>query len=169
MLTKRIVASTISFAFLLLPTAVALAQASHVVEARDNVFDPAQITVAVGDSIEFRNTGKLPHTATAEDKSFDTGNLNAGQSRRVTFTKAGAIKYVCIYHQSLGMTGEIVVGAASGAPSPAAGPVPVQSPAPVATESPGRAEYTPLIFGLVGLLAAAGLAVSGLMGVRKQP
>lgn len=90
------------------------------VEAQDNKFDPPSITVAVGATVTFKNTGKLPHNATAEDESFETGNLNAGQSSKpITLTKAGTFKYVCTYHESLGMTGTIVVEDSSTAASPA--------------------------------------------------
>jgi plastocyanin len=179
---KRKVASAALLGFFLLPAAIALGQEAHVVETQDNVFSPAEIAVTVGDSIEFRNTGKAPHTATAEDRSFDTGNLNAGQSKTITFSKAGTFEYTCIYHVSLGMVGTVVVNAPGGpstrspspSPSPAAVPTPEQAPAtpesPVtsAVASPGRAEYAPLIFGVVGLVAAAGLAVSGMMGDKGR-
>ena len=109
-------------------------QGSSTMELRDNVFVPDQMTVKVGDSIEFRNTGQLPHTATARDNSFDTGELNAGQSRSITFRRAGNFPIVCIYHDSLGMVGRIVVEAASG-PVGAATPSPA-SPAPASPATP---------------------------------
>src|SRR5712692_2104690 len=87
---------------------------STTVETQEFKFIPDTITVKVGDSIIFKNTGQAPHTATAKDKSFDTGNINAGESKTVTFSKAGSIAFVCTYHESLGMVGTInVEGAAA--------------------------------------------------------
>lgn len=176
MLRRRVIAFAFALGFILLPATVP-AQEQQVVETQDNVFSPATITISVGDTIDFRNTGRAPHTATADDRSFDTGNLNAGQSKTITFSKAGRFNYNCVYHQTIGMVGTIVVNAAAGAPasptpsprpSPASSPTPgapppaAEPPAPRALASPGRAEYAPLIFGVVGLVAAAGLALSGL-------
>jgi len=95
------------------------------VETQDNKFAPETITVEAGGTITFKNTGKDAHTATAEDKSFDTGNLSAGQSKTVTVKTAGTFKYICIYHESLGMVGTITVTGAAGEP-----------PAGIATPSP---------------------------------
>lgn len=171
-----------SLALMALPAAVAVAQESHVVETQDNVFEPEEITISVGDSIEFQNTGVAPHTATAEDGTFDTGNLNAGQSRTITFNEAGTIEYICIYHESLGMIGTIVVEDAgtTASPSPAvAAPVvsPQPSPEPepgpeevtavAVEESPGAPNYGPLAVGGAGLFAAAALAGAGFSKNRK--
>jgi plastocyanin len=49
----------------------------------------------------------VPHTATASDGSFDSGNLNPGQSFSFTFATPGSFPYVCQYHA--GMQGTIVV------------------------------------------------------------
>ena len=172
-----------SLALIALPAAVAVAQESHVVETQDNVFDPEEITISVGDSIEFQNTGVAPHTATAEDGSFDTGNLNAGQSRTITFNDAGTIEYICIYHEPLGMIGTIVVEGTgtTASPSPAAAAAAVPSPQPspetpapeevttavAVEESPGTPNYGPLAVGGAGLLAAAALAGAGFSKNRK--
>ena len=182
---KKVMMLVASLVLIALPAAVAVAQESHVVETQDNVFDPEEITISVGDSIEFQNTGRAPHTATAEDGSFDTGNLNAGQSRTITFNEAGTIEYICIYHESLGMIGTIVVeeGGTTASPSPAAVATPVASPQPspepesgpevvtatavAVEESPGAPNYGPLAVGGAGLFAAAALAGAGFSKNRK--
>jgi plastocyanin len=87
--------------------------ASQSVSIRDFSFAPRSVTVSVGDSVTFRNTGKEAHTATAKDGSFDTGNLNAGRSGTVTLRKAGSFSYFCKPHAF--MTGTInVSGGGSG-------------------------------------------------------
>jgi plastocyanin len=75
-------------------------------------FAPASISVNVGDTITWSNQDEAPHTATANDGSFDTGNLNKGQSGSHTFAKAGTFAYICSVHPS--MKGTVVVAAASG-------------------------------------------------------
>ncbi len=181
---KKAMLTIASLALIAVPAAMAVAQETHVVETQDNVFVPEEITIAVGDSIEFQNTGRAPHTATAEDGSFDTGNLNAGQSRTISFSKAGTIEYICIYHEAIGMVGTIVVeaaGTASPSPAPAAAaavPSPQPSPSPepepkevtavaAVEDSPGAPKYGPLVVGGAGLLAAAALAGLGFSKNRK--
>jgi plastocyanin len=53
----------------------------------------------------------LPHTVTASDGSFNSENLNAGQSWTHTFTTPGTYSYYCSYHAWV--KGTIVVLAAS--------------------------------------------------------
>jgi MYXO-CTERM domain-containing protein len=90
---------------------VAKAAASGSVTITDFEFSPATITVNEGDTVTWTNDGPTPHTATAEDGSFDTGNLNKGQSGSATFTAAGSIAYICTPHPF--MTGKVVVKAAA--------------------------------------------------------
>lgn len=122
------------------------AQQTQTVETQDNRFVPATFTVRVGDTIVFKNTGVAPHTATAKDGSFDTGNLNPGEEKPVTITRAGTISLFCIYHETLGMVGTITAQAAGGAsPTPtAASPSPQASPSPAETSTPaGSAQGSP--------------------------
>lgn len=73
----------------------------------DFSFSPATTTIHVGDTITWTNTGKQPHSATANDHSFDTGILHRGQSGSHTFTSAGTFSYFCVVHPF--MKGTIVV------------------------------------------------------------
>jgi len=61
-------------------------------------FAPETVTVKVGDSIKWTNAGTLPHTATADDGSFDTGLVDPGQNATVTFNTAGTFSYHCAPH-----------------------------------------------------------------------
>ena len=63
-------------------------------------FSPASFEVKAGDTIIFVNADSAPHTATAEDGSFDTGRINPGQSVQVTIP-AGRRPYFCQYHPSM--------------------------------------------------------------------
>jgi plastocyanin len=124
---------------LLTPTAIA--QETVVVETRDNVFAPAEITIKAGDSIEFRNTGLAPHTAEDKDGSFNSGNLNSGQSATIRFDNEGTFQLICIYHETVGMTGRIAVSGAGG--SSAASATPSPTPSPTEAAAPAQAEFDP--------------------------
>lgn len=79
----------------------------HQVHIREFKFEPAKITVKPGDSVEFRNDDFAPHTATANDKSFDTQRLEKDGAVRIRIDKAGVYGYSCRFHPA--MTGEITV------------------------------------------------------------
>lgn len=64
-------------------------------------FDPPSIEVKVGDVVEWKNEDFVAHTATADDHSFDTGRIDAGETKRVTITRAGAAPYFCRYHLAM--------------------------------------------------------------------
>jgi LPXTG-motif cell wall-anchored protein len=110
--------------FALLPVAGAAPRAeTKNVSIKDFEFAPKEITVNVGDTISWKNDGAAPHTVTADDGSFDSGNLNAGGTFSHTFDKAGTIPYYCMLHGAkggTGMAGTITVAEAAAAPAPAA-------------------------------------------------
>jgi plastocyanin len=81
----------------------------------DFQFTPGSTTVHVGDTITWTNNGPSTHTATANDGSFDTGQLKKGQSASHTFTQAGTFTYFCQIHPF--MHGTIVVVAATTSPT----------------------------------------------------
>lgn len=81
----------------------------------DFKFSPATLTIHVGDTITWTNNGPAPHTATANNGSFDTGNLNKGQSASHTFTQAGTFAYICSIHPF--MHGTVVVLANASTPT----------------------------------------------------
>jgi plastocyanin len=75
-------------------------------------FDPADLTVSVGDTVTWSNSDSAAHTATADGGSFDTGTIASRSAKSVTFSTAGTFTYHCRIHAS--MTGQVVVQAASG-------------------------------------------------------
>ncbi|QHQ33733.1 cupredoxin domain-containing protein [Algicella marina] len=75
--------------------------ADHSVAIRGGKYVPAALTVASGDTITFTNEGPAPHTATANDGSFDTGRLVRGKSATVTVTGSGDIPYFCRVHPAM--------------------------------------------------------------------
>jgi LPXTG-motif cell wall-anchored protein len=92
------------------PKPKAIAAASGSVTIADFSFSPASITIDVGDTITWNNNGPTPHSATANDGSFDTGILKKGQSGSHTFSQAGSFSYYCTPHPYMKAT--VVVQAA---------------------------------------------------------
>lgn len=81
--------------------------AANTVEIKDFAFGPTTMTVKVGDTVTWINKDIAGHSATADDKSFDTGMLSQNESGSFTFTKAGTYTYFCIAHPN--MKGTIIV------------------------------------------------------------
>src|SRR5690349_12541819 len=110
--------------FTLVPFAGAAPRAAETknVTIKDFAFDPKTISVNAGDTITWTNDGPSPHTVTADDGSFDSGNLDKGGTFSHTFDKAGTFAYFCKYHGSkggAGMSASITVAEAAAA-APAA-------------------------------------------------
>lgn len=83
----------------------------------DNDFDPSQIEISAGDTVTWTNSGTSPHTVTASDGSFGSGNLNPGETYNETFATAGTFAYYCEYHgtqEGEGMAGTITVVTGNG-------------------------------------------------------
>jgi plastocyanin len=77
------------------------------VSIRDFAFDPPSVELPVGKTVTWTNEGQAPHTATALDGTFDTGQLDQGQQGQFTFDQAGSYNYRCDFHPE--MQGTIVV------------------------------------------------------------
>jgi plastocyanin len=96
-------------------TPLAVAAGAGGVTMADFSFTPATITVSVGDTVTWSNSGPDErHTATADDGSFDTGEVAVGSSASHTFTEAGTFAYTCSLHPDQ-MSGTVIVEAAGGA------------------------------------------------------
>jgi plastocyanin len=82
----------------------------------DDLFMPRELTVSAGTTVRWSMTGKDPHTVTAVDGMFASGNLNAGQAYEFTFAEPGTYAYYCEYHgtkDGQGMFGKVIVTAAA--------------------------------------------------------
>ncbi len=71
---------------------------TNVVHIRDDKFVPASMTIKAGDHVTFVNDDDDAHTATADDRSWDSEGLNMGQKWSHAFTKSGKITYHCTVH-----------------------------------------------------------------------
>jgi plastocyanin len=78
------------------------------VEIADFAYDPDPVTVQAGGKVIWLNQDSAPHTATAEDGSFDTGRLEEGKLKSETFKQAGTYEYICQIHPDMHGVVEVV-------------------------------------------------------------
>lgn len=100
----------------------------RVIEMDDRmVFVPASLTVTVGETVTWRNTGRaMIHTATADPTlvrdatnvalpkgamAWNSGAIDPGQSWSHTFEVPGAYRYCCLPHELADMVGAVTVEA----------------------------------------------------------
>ena len=92
-------------------TAPAPAGGEIELEAKDNEFVPLEITAKAGDiRIVMENTGVAAHTFTNSDLGVDV-NADGGKSATIDLkdVKPGKYHFICKYHESLKMVGELKV------------------------------------------------------------
>ncbi|WP_049980932.1 plastocyanin/azurin family copper-binding protein [Halolamina rubra] len=106
---------------------------THTVDMTDGlVFDPEDITVAVGDTVVWENVGSVGHSVTAYEEDIpdgadywasggfdneqaardnypDQGDVPGGESYEHTFETLGTHEYFCIPHEGVGMVGTVEV------------------------------------------------------------
>ena len=73
----------------------------------DVAFQPADIEVVVGATVDWTNEDPFAHTVTARDGAFDSGTMDDGETFSHTFSEPGTFEYVCAIHPS--MTGTVTV------------------------------------------------------------
>lgn len=72
-------------------------------------FKPATLTVPVGSTVIWYNNDSVPHTVTARDNLFDSGNLPRDGTFNYTFDQKGTFEYYCTIHPR--MTATVIVEA----------------------------------------------------------
>ena len=125
--------------------------AGHAVSIHGFAFDPASITVAVGDSVTWTNNDGSTHTATGDGGSFDAGTIAAGASQTVVFSIIGTYPYRCKIHSN--MTGTVTVAKTS---LVSQAPTDVVSPAPGPTDDPPFA----VVLAILGVTMLAGTVIA---------
>jgi plastocyanin len=70
-------------------------------------YQPAGLTVGLGQTVIWRSESLDQHTVTSTEGLFDSGVLNIGNTFSVTFTKAGTFDYKCTIHPT--MHGSVLV------------------------------------------------------------
>jgi plastocyanin len=63
------------------------------VEITSSGYDPDPVTIEEGGKVIWINADSEPHSATAEDGSFDTGPLAEGKLKSETFKQPGTYEY----------------------------------------------------------------------------
>ncbi|MCP6761076.1 MAG: cupredoxin family copper-binding protein [Fischerella sp. CENA71] len=61
-------------------------------------FEPANLAIGVGKTVQFINVDEEPHTATATDGTFNSKALDTNQTWNYTATKPGTYPYICSIH-----------------------------------------------------------------------
>jgi plastocyanin len=105
----------------------ALAQATVDVTMKQSPkmrFIPETVNIKAGDTVKWTNPYNISHTVTfdpskAADKAnaalpagvepFDSGPVEEEGTFSHTFTVKGTYKYVCVYHEGMGMVGTVIV------------------------------------------------------------
>ncbi|HEX5608824.1 MAG TPA: cupredoxin domain-containing protein [Solirubrobacterales bacterium] len=84
------------------------AEGSEKVEIVEFTYQPDPVVIRTGGKVIWQNEDTAPHTATADDGSFDTGNLLRGKIKSETFKEAGTYPYFCAIHPTMHGTVEVV-------------------------------------------------------------
>lgn len=71
-------------------------------------YEPDPVVVQVGGKVIWQNEDTAPHTATADDGSFDTGTIDKGKLGSATFKEPGTFTYHCEIHPTMHGTVEVI-------------------------------------------------------------
>lgn len=100
------------------------AKGATVEMTNEMVFKPVSVTIKTGETITWKNRGSMVHTVTADPtlprdpalvelpdgaEPFNSGNIAEDGEWSQTFDVPGRYRYLCLPHELVGMTGEIVV------------------------------------------------------------
>ena len=96
-----------SLAALAVLVPAATAPAATPVDIQFQAFSPTPLDVLPGETVEWTNISERPHTVTADDETFDSGELSGGDTFEMTFDDVGAYGYHCRLHPA--MAGEVDV------------------------------------------------------------
>jgi plastocyanin len=131
---RSLVISVVLLLIGLLPTVVGARSIEEDVDILDGGeitswgYSPVVLTVPLGSTITWRNTGDLAHSVTSRDQLFDSRLLDDGRSWSYTFDDPGTYRYFCVPHPW--MKGTVVVTVPE-EPTPR----PTSTPSPTATPS----------------------------------
>ena len=83
------------------------AAATHTVVMEGVAFVPETLTVKRGDTVMWVNKDMFPHTATAQDRSFDSKDIAPAKTWKHVAAKTGTFSYLCTLHPT--MKGTLIV------------------------------------------------------------
>lgn len=72
------------------------------IEATNFAFDPTELTIAQGESVEITNAGKTLHNFTVDGEDVTSGNVPSGQSATANTSslEAGSYEFYCSLHRA---------------------------------------------------------------------
>lgn len=91
--------------------AEASAKKAATVAISDFKYDPEAIRIKAGGSVTWSSSDQARHNAQTDDGvegAFNTGDLEKGASKKVTFEETGEFTYYCIYHRFMEARVEVV-------------------------------------------------------------
>lgn len=74
---------------------------------KNGAFSDRYLFILLGTTVTWINNDNMPHTVTADNESFDSGDIQPGASFSYTFTALGQFSYHCRYHPMKAM---VIVG-----------------------------------------------------------
>jgi plastocyanin len=93
------------------PSAGGPAKKAAKVGIADFKYDPEAIRVKAGGTVTWDNSDSAKHNAQTDAGAkgeFNTGDLEKGDSKKVTFKEPGEFTYYCIYHRFMEAKVEVV-------------------------------------------------------------
>lgn len=73
----------------------------NAVSIKNMAFSITSLTVTAGTKVTWTNNDGIDHTVTADDGSFDSGNIAPGGTFNHTFSTAGTLNYHCAIHSMM--------------------------------------------------------------------
>jgi plastocyanin len=74
---------------------------SNSVSMENMLYNPSSLNVKTGTAVTWTNNDNVDHTVTANDGSFDSGNIKPGAKYSHTFSTAGTFSYHCTIHADM--------------------------------------------------------------------
>jgi plastocyanin len=90
------------------PTPSGEAAKAEKVSIVEFTYEPDPVVVQAGGKVTWQNEDAAPHTATADDDSWDTGTIEQGKIGSETFKNPGTFAYFCEIHPTMRGTVEVV-------------------------------------------------------------
>ncbi|MEP6464951.1 MAG: cupredoxin family copper-binding protein [Parafilimonas sp.] len=75
--------------------------AGNAVSIKNFAFSVSSLSVAKATTVTWTNNDAVTHTVTADDASFDSGNIAPGATFSHIFNTAGTVAYHCSIHTSM--------------------------------------------------------------------
>src|SRR3954451_3173731 len=94
------------------PAADVAGKTTFTIDTYDNFFSPDTLTGSAGQklSLTIDNKGTAAHTFTIASENIDVTLMpGTSQTVKVSFPKSGSTQFVCRFHESMGMVGQLQV------------------------------------------------------------